>query len=180
MAVASAQSEMSLDHGLVMSALLEKIDWKLFVPWVLTLLTVSVGIWQYADKQAQTNRDPFLRKQLEVMFSASAATAQLATLRDPAEWMKARDAFWLLYTGPMVLVEDPKVAAAMIAFGKAVDAAGLPPDTLPRRELLPLSIDISVAARSLILKSWQVDIPALHPDDRPNGSTAEVNPKGGI
>lgn len=163
-----------------MLAMFEKIDWKLVVPWVVTLITLSVGIWQYADKQAQTNRDQFLRKQLDVMFSASEATAQLATLRDAGKWMEARDKFWLLYTGPMVLVEDPKVAAAMIAFGKAVDAAGLPPDTLPRPELLDPSIAVSEAARDLILRSWQVDIPALRPTDRPNGSTAEVNEKANL
>ena len=58
-------------------------DWKIAVPWVLSLATVAIGVWQYADKQAQANREPFLKKQLELVFEASETVARLANVTDP-------------------------------------------------------------------------------------------------
>jgi hypothetical protein len=69
------------------------------IPWILTLVTALVGIWQFTVQQGQANRQPFLQKQLDLAFLASETTIKLATLTDPADW------------------ENPKVESAMVALG---------------------------------------------------------------
>ena len=49
------------------------------IPWFLTLLTAGFGIWQFTAQQAQSNRIPFLTKQLELSFEASNTVAKLTT-----------------------------------------------------------------------------------------------------
>src|SRR4051812_36823317 len=131
------------------------------VPWMLTLATLVVGIWQYADKRAQSNREPFLKNQLELAFEASNAASRLATETDPVKWEEARKTFWRLYWGPLGIVEDRRVEAAMVKLGNVVPktAAEVPP--LPMRQLEGDSLDLAHAARDLILESWRVDLPPL-------------------
>jgi hypothetical protein len=146
-----------------------QVDWKIFVPWVLTVATAGIGIWQYADKQAQTNREPFLREQLKLVFEASEAVSKLATLTDAAEWEKARTDFWVLYWGPLGIVEDPAVAKCMIKAGALVPRPGQPVPPLPLASLEPHSIRLSHAARDLVLDSWNVSLPPLQPERLDDG-----------
>ena len=60
------------------------------IPWLLTLLTAMVGIWQFTAQQRQANRQPFLQKQLELCFQATETAGRLASETDPEEWEKAR------------------------------------------------------------------------------------------
>ena len=131
------------------------------VPWILTLATALVGIWQFTVQQSQTNRQPFLQKQLELAFQASETASRLATVTDPAEWEKARLTFWLLYWGPLSVVEDPKVESAMVAFGTLLPADPLPNPTLPMTSLRVPSYNLAHAVRDLVLKSWDVRLPPL-------------------
>ena len=137
-------------------------DWKIVIPWLLSLVTVAVGIWQYADKQAQANREPFLREQLKLVFEASETVSKLANLTDPVKWADARTRFWVLYWGPLGLVEDPALARCMIKAGTIIpgpEVANTP--ALPLAPLKQTSIQLSHAARDLILSSWQVSLPPL-------------------
>ncbi|MEX0346727.1 MAG: hypothetical protein AB3N20_17520 [Rhizobiaceae bacterium] len=59
-----------------------KTGWKTAIPWLLSIATIAIGIWQYADKQAQANRTPFLEKRLQLVFEASDTGATLATTVD--------------------------------------------------------------------------------------------------
>jgi hypothetical protein len=137
-------------------------DWKIVVPWLLSVVTVAVGIWQYADKQAQANREPFLKEQLKLVFEASETVAKLANVTDPKTWQEARTRFWVLYWGPLGLVEDAVVARCMIKAGQIIpgpEHAEVPP--LPLSGLKQTSIQLSHAARNLILDSWDVSLPPL-------------------
>lgn len=133
----------------------------LIVPWVLSLLTVGVGIFQFSTQQAQANRQPFLQRQLELVFQASNAAAILATEPDPVEWEKARRTFWRLYWGPLSIVEDREVEAAMVVFGRGVPTAPVTADKLPMAELRQPSLRLALAARGLVLKSWGISLPEL-------------------
>ncbi len=136
-------------------------DWKSIVPWLLSTVTIAIGIWQYADKQAQANREPFLRKQLELVFEASATVSMLATTADEAEWRKAQARFWVLYWGPLGIVENQAVVNCMKKTGLAVGAPGSPTPLLPLSALQGVSLALATAARELVLESWQVDMPPL-------------------
>jgi hypothetical protein len=137
------------------------INVAIVVPWILTLATALVGIWQFTVQQSQGNRQPFLQKQLELAFQASETTSRLATVTDPADWEKARLNFWVLYWGPLSVVEDPRVEQAMVDIGKLV-----PPDPqsnpkLPMRALEVPSYNLAHALRDLVLTSWNVNLPPL-------------------
>ena len=97
-----------------------KLEPTVVIPWLLSLVTIGVGIWQFADKTAQANREPFLTRQLELCFEASDAGATLATETDPVLWEKARKSFWRLYWGPLSVVEDSAVEGAMVKLGRLV------------------------------------------------------------
>jgi hypothetical protein len=131
------------------------------VPWILTLLTALVGIWQFTAQQSQANRQPFLQKQLELAFQASETAGRLATATEPAEWEKARLTFWQLYWGPLSIDEDPKVASAMFQFGNLLPAEPLPNPKLPMTSLQGPSHNLALAVRDLVLESWNVSLPPL-------------------
>ena len=141
------------------------ITLKTVIPWILTLVTAGFGIWQFSVQQAQSNRVPFLTEQLRLAFEASDTAARLATETDAGEWEAARQNFWRLYWGPLGIVEDRAVEAAMVALGSVVPREPGTP-ALPMRSLEQPSLRLAHAARNLILESWKVDLPALQ-GDRP-------------
>jgi hypothetical protein len=136
-------------------------NWTIILPWILSFITLGAGIWQYADKSAQSNKAPFLEKQLEISFEASDVAARLATETNADEWEKARKDFWRLYWGPLGIVEDKAVEAAMVALGKIVPKLADENLELPMATLEQPSLQLALATRNLILGSWKVDIPAL-------------------
>jgi hypothetical protein len=139
----------------------KKLDLTVIIPWLLSLVTVAIGIWQFSEQQGQRNREPFLQKQLETSFLASETAARLATETDPVEWEKARQTFWRLYWGPLGIVEDQKVAGAMYDLGRLVPDKPVSAPTLPMKALEQPSLRLAHAARNLILASWNVDLPPL-------------------
>jgi hypothetical protein len=131
------------------------------IPWILTLVTVGIGIWQFTTQQKQANRQPFLQKQLELSFEATEAAARLATETDASEWEKARATFWRLYWGPLSIVEDPAVEDAMVKLGELVPSKPLPKPDLPMKSLQIPSYNLAHAVRDLVLNSWNVSLPPL-------------------
>jgi hypothetical protein len=134
------------------------LDLKTAIPWVLTLITLSVGIWQYVDKAAQANREPFLRQQLALAVETSEVVATLATTTDPAAFETARARFWVLYWGPLAFVEDWNVETSMVAIGKAVPEPGTPVPPLPLSALEVPSLNLAHALRDLSLDAWNADL----------------------
>jgi hypothetical protein len=138
-----------------------KLDLTVIIPWLLTLLTAALGIWQFTSQQSQANRQPFLQKQLELSFQATETAARLATETDPAEWEKARITFWRLYWGPLSIVEDREVEEAMVKLGELVPAQPLQAPQLPMTSLQVRSYRLAHAVRNLVLNSWNVSLPPL-------------------
>jgi hypothetical protein len=115
-------------------------------------------------EQQQTNRRPFLQKQLELCFEATDAASRLATEMIPTEWEKARFTFWRLYWGILGIVEDEPVAGAMVTLGKIVPATPVNSPELPMTSLRGPALVLARAARNLMRESWDVD---LSPITRP-------------
>lgn len=137
------------------------LDWKTTVPWLLSIATIGIGIWQYADKQAQANREPFLQQQLKLVFEATEVVSVLANTTDPKTWGEKRERFWVLYWGPLGVVESRLVARCMKLAGTKIPKPGEPIPELPMEQLDAISLALSHAARDLILSSWQVHLPKL-------------------
>jgi hypothetical protein len=118
----------------------------------------TLGRWR---EQQQSNRRPFLEKQLELGFQAAETAARLATETDSAQWEKAQAAFWRLYWGPLSIVEDRTVEGAMYDLGQLVPMPGAKALNLPMRALEGPSYKLAHAVRDLVLASWKVSLPAL-------------------
>src|SRR4051794_26434518 len=108
-----------------------KTTWSVAIPWILSVATVAVGVWQFSVQQSQANRQPFLQKQLELCFQATETAGRLASETDPAEWEKARLTFWRLYWGPLSIVEDRAVEGAMVELGRHVPDKPVTSPSLP-------------------------------------------------
>jgi len=136
------------------------------IPWILSVATVAVGIWQFSAQQGQANRQPFLQKQLELCFQATETAGRLATETDPVKWEDARQTFWRLYWGPLSIVEDQAVESAMVELGKLVPAQPVTAPKLPMSDLDIATYNLAHAVRNLVLTSWRVDLPALEERQR--------------
>jgi len=131
--------------------------------WVkaLSLLGAVVafawGVIQFvASQQAQeeTRRieatKPFLERQLKLYTEATQAAATLATSKNRQELDAATKKFWSLYWGELALVEDKRVEAAMVQFGRALDAGS------SGHALQKASLDLAHACRDSLAESWGV------------------------
>src|SRR5262249_31889749 len=70
-----------------------------------------------AKTALRESQKPFLEKRLEYYTEAATVTATIARSKDHRKVAQAKERFWTLYSGPLALVEDPRVEKAMIEFG---------------------------------------------------------------
>ena len=96
------------------------MNYATFVPWMLTLVSLTVSAWQYNLTSKQKNLEPFLKTQLEFTLKATDSLASLAVETDPAKWEESRKTFWKLYWGSLAIVEDKEVERAMVRAGTLV------------------------------------------------------------
>jgi len=116
---------------------------------------------QAADDQAKQERrvhdrefmKPLWEKQLATYFEASEAAATIATSSDSLERQRARDKFWMLYQGPLVIVESPAVAGAMKAFGQTLAAeTNASPDSKTIKDFGTLSRELASAFQESLIE----------------------------
>lgn len=138
-----------------------EVDYKVIVPWVLTLATIGIGIWQYGDKATQASREPFLREQLRFAVETSEVVARLATTTDAVQWEKDRLRFWAIYYGPLAIFEDTGVESRMVLAGQIVPRPGTPLPALPFNLLQSRALHLDHEFRRLILQAWGVDMADL-------------------
>ena len=141
-----------------------RLEWtKLAVTAVGGTIAVGIGLYQYVTTSSQTARQPFLEKQTELCFKASETVARIATTDDPAEWKKSREEFWVLYWGPLAIVEDKApgkspeysiVSQRMIEFGNKINEIQDPLTHLPATELTRSAIQVSKACQNLETSWW--------------------------
>lgn len=137
------------------------VNLSVVIPWLLSLATIAIGIWQFGAQQEQAGRLPFLQKQLDLCFQVTETAGRLASEADPAKWEEARGTFWRLYWGSLTMVEDPAVEAAMVVLGQSVPREPVVSPILPMRTLEQPAYRLAHAARRLVLASWRVDLPSL-------------------
>jgi hypothetical protein len=116
------------------------------------------GVVQFvAGQQAQmeTRRieatKPFLERQLKLYTEATQAAATLATSKSPQDLDAALKKFWSLYWGELALVEDKRVEAAMVQFGRALGSGGT-----GTQQLQQASLALAHACRDSLAESWGV------------------------
>ena len=128
---------------------------------------MAVGLYQYVATSSQTARRPFLEEQTKLCFQASETVARIATTDDPVKWKTAYDDFWMLYWGPLAIVEDRAsdkigefrdVAKEMVDFGKALKTIDKPLQNLPLNQLTGSAIAVSRACQTLVTSWWDAGI----------------------
>ena len=87
---------------------------EIIVSAVIGALTIGVGIWQFSEDSIRRTateqfeaKKPYLVKQMDLCFTATEAASTLASSVDPDKWGKAKETFWVLYWGPLAVVERP-------------------------------------------------------------------------
>jgi hypothetical protein len=109
-------------------------DWARTVDCVgkaLTAIAIILGggwtVYQYLDGrsyQLTTARieaqKPFLDKRLQLYIAVTSAAATIATSKNENDVAKAKEQFWNLYWGPLILVDDRTIEHSMQQFGDCV------------------------------------------------------------
>jgi hypothetical protein len=104
------------------------------------------------ENSERTFMQPVLERQMNTYFEASAAAATIASSQDPLEVKKARDTFWRLYWGPLVMLESPEVSGAM----KEFDACLRSPESCSSVELKNLSLALASSLQADFFASWKL------------------------
>jgi hypothetical protein len=149
------------------------LEWTKFIVTTLGgIIVFGGGLYQYISTSSHTARQPFLEKQTALCFQASEQAARLATTVDQDQWKNSWSEFWMLYWGPLAIVEDvsgqkesgqkesiyAKVAPSMIQFGTKIKTIGETPKTLPADGLTGLAINISKACQVLVTSWWATGV----------------------
>lgn len=91
-----------------------------------TLALIAGGIfalWRYSDTTARQFQRPLWDQQVKLYFETTRVTAQLASLEPGPAWQAAANEFWVMYFGPLSIVENQGVEQAMVDFSAALEAA---------------------------------------------------------
>lgn len=140
-------------------------SWDLVIKVASGIGVVVGGVWavyQYLGGVEIGFRKPLWERQLDLYFQECEGASVLANYPESApEWKDAEKKFWMLYWGPLVVVEDAEhVSQAMIRFGAAMNTSPRRPEAL--REL---SFDLAQSCRSSIAAAWKVKLAHIAPRD---------------
>jgi len=110
-----------------------------------------------AELQAKTAafeaKKPFEAKRLEFCFWASTHASVIVSSPDKAEVAKATNDFWALFFGLAAMVEDEKVVASMLQFGRC-----LKNKANCNASLQQLALDLDHDCRDSIAENWGVKL----------------------
>ena len=126
---------------------------------IIALLGAIIGIWKYSDTVEKEFRKPFWEQQVALYFDATSAASTLASSLDSTALFKAKEKFYELYYGPLAVVEDTEVEAAMVRFDRCLQA--LETGSCTRTELKNLSLALAHSCRESIGRAWELDLSKL-------------------
>src|SRR4051794_30082824 len=92
------------------------------IAWVAGTGTVVVSaLWAamtYSHGNRLTYERPLIDKQVALCFEISETVGTLVATEDAAVFDAKRQDFWRFYWGPLVMVEGPSLASAMVGMGQ--------------------------------------------------------------
>lgn len=137
------------------------VKWAVALGALAVLLVAGAIYYRTATTPNDAGRsDPVLREEaIKLCREASEVTARLASSSDRADWMAARSRFWVLYNGPLYIIESKEkerspdhtspLEAAMVRFGRLIEEAGDKPE-LPLRNLGQGSLAVARACKDTV------------------------------
>lgn len=103
-------------------------------------------------------KEGFLSKRLELYFEATTCAATIATSQDENEVEAAKKRFWILYWGPMCVIEDKRVEKVMMDFGEALTIGD-------RSALQAVVYQLAHTCRNSLASDWRIVDPHNVPQD---------------
>jgi hypothetical protein len=116
------------------------------------IIAFLIGVYHYRDAKAEEFKKEFWEKRYAVYEELSELTSRIANQSDTTSIDSLSEAFWTMYWGKVVLVEDKNVYEAIRDFGRTLDHVKLPDSTYMLREK---SINVSNACRQSLNNTWQ-------------------------
>jgi hypothetical protein len=116
-------------------------------------------------QQQHERQIPFLERQLKLYFEAADTASKIANSQVGSDRSGLTHRFWELYWGPLAVVEDETVVAAMVEFGNA-----LKDEPSNNVALKRLSLKLAHACRNSLQKLWDTDLGKLttsRPEPKP-------------
>jgi len=98
---------------------------------------------------------PFLERRLEFYIELTTATSTIATSNNQAEVAQAKDKFWILYSGPLRVLEEPELQTRVQAYADCLE------DTSKCKgaSLAQLSQNLAVFAGNSAGNQWRFAAP---------------------
>ncbi len=130
----------------------------------IAVVALAVGFIQFGTTSTFSVRQPFLQMQGNLCNSAAEHAARLASTLDLATWKKSREDFWMLYWGPLAIVEDVesradnRVETAMVAYGNALKTIDPAAPPLPVSALEQPALNVAHACRDLLGAKWNFGV----------------------
>jgi hypothetical protein len=123
---------------------------------VLAIIGAGMGLWKYFDAAEKEFRKPYWERQISFYFQATSSAAILATSHDQKTLKEAEAKFWELYWGPLALVEDRRVEAAMVRYGDCLEDKKCNGNSLQQ-----LSLNLAHTCRQSLGASWNLKLEEL-------------------
>lgn len=146
---------------------------------ILAIAGVWIGLYQFQVQQAASARqldadrarqeadarrlrelelqNPFWQKRLQLYFEAAEAAGTIASQPSGPERAKAEAAFWRLYLGPLAVVEDDQVEAAMVSLGSCLDGS----EPCDRASLSRRALALAHSCRQSVGDTWRLGLTEL-------------------
>ncbi len=121
------------------------------------------------DFERETKR-PFIEQQFKLYGEAVAVASRLARAVDRGQQPPPKDIqrFWELYWGPLAMVEDFRVEAAMVVFGRSLEDHVGSLGNECSKMLNQASLALAHSARQSLEKQWGVELVTSEPIERRN------------
>jgi len=137
--------------------------WAIAFGAIAALVAAGV-IYRFATSISDRNtvrNDPVLREEaIKLCREASEVTARLASSSNKEDWTAARDRFWVLYNGPLYIIETKEkekspdqtspLEGAMVRFGRLLKESGDKPEKLPLTTLAQASLAVARACKDTV------------------------------
>src|SRR5262245_611716 len=134
--------------------------WTVVVAAVAAIVVAGAVYYRTTWTSNMDRSDAVLREEaIKLCREATEVTARLASSLDRSDWMSARSRFWVLYNGPLYIIETKEkersrdhtspLEAAMVRFGRLLKEAGDKPE-LPLTTLGQGSLAVARACKDTV------------------------------
>ena len=126
------------------------------------MVSAAVYLGQREDAQRDFQREtqrPFLDQQFKLYSEAVSVVARLNSAHDKGtlgEGSDDLDRFWQLYWGPLAVVEDSRVEAAMVYVGRSLTAIAEKDEGTCAKSLKLASLNLAHSVRRSMEQHWGV------------------------